>query len=313
MGRFTFIARRLAHLVPLLLGIVLLVQLLLAITPGDPARVILGLRASQADIEALRGELGLDDPIPVQYVRYLGDVVSGDLGTSIRSGRPVTELIVDRLPVTLALMIAGSFFALLFAVPLAMLAALRREHAADHLARGFALVALTMPSFWVGIMLIIFVALPTGLFPVAGFGDTFAEHAQAIVLPGITLGLALSPMLVRSLRSELIAVFNADHIAFARSLGVSSGRIVWTHALRNAIVPVIAILAVQVAYMLFGAVVVETTFALPGLGQSMTDAVSARDFPVVQGVTLVFAVLVVLVHLLADTAYAIVDPRVELR
>ncbi|MCC6222502.1 MAG: ABC transporter permease [Thermoleophilia bacterium] len=312
MVRFAFIARRLAHLAPLLLGIVFLVHLLLAITPGDPARVILGLRASQADIEALRAELGLDDSLPVQYGHYLADVAQGDLGTSIRSDRPVRGLIADRLPVTLWLMAAGSLFALLFAVPLALLAALRRDRVADHLARGFGLAALAMPSFWVGIMLIVFVALPTGAFPVAGFGDSLPEHVRAIVLPGITLGLALSPLLVRSLRSELIAVFDADYIAFARSLGVSRVRIVLRHALRNALVPVITILAVQVAYMLFGAVVVETTFALPGLGQAMTEAVATRDFPVVQGVTLVFAVLVVLVHLLADIVHALVDPRVEL-
>jgi peptide/nickel transport system permease protein len=313
VSRSAYAAKRLLQLVPLLLGILLLVFLLLKITPGDPARVILGIRASDAQLDALREQLGLNDPLVVQYIHYVGRVLHGDLGRSIRTGQPVTAIIGERLPVTLWLLAMGSMFAVLLAIPMAMIAAMRQDRGPDHAVRGATLLGLTLPPYWVGIILIAFIALPTGAFPVSGYGTGFSGHLQAMILPSVTLAVALAPVLVRSLRARLIEIEDADYISMAYAVGISERRVIWRHAFPNGLLPLITLLAVEIGFALFGAVAIETTFSLPGLGQGMVDAVNNRDFTVVQGITLVFALLVVLVHLLADLAYTVIDPRVELR
>lgn len=313
MGRYRFLARRLLQLIPLLLGIVLLVFLLLKVTPGDPARLILGARATPEQIAGLNEELGLNDPVPVQYLTYLGDVVTGDLGDSVRQRIAVSDIIKERLPVTVWLVALGSLVSLLIAVPLALLASRKPDGAADHGVRIFSTVTLTMPPFWVGILLIAFVALPTGAFPVAGYGDTFAEHLRSLALPALTLGIALAPVQIRSLRAALVDVRRAEYVAMARSVGVGRRRVALHYELKNAVLPMITILTVAIGYSLFGAVIIEQTFGLPGLGQGMLTAVSQRDFPVVQGITLVFALIVVAVQIASDVLYTLIDPRVEIR
>lgn len=310
MGRLGFIGKRLLVLVPLLAGIVLVVFLLLKVTPGDPARQAVGLRASSAQVSEARSRMGLDKPVAAQYVAYLGHAVRGDLGYSYKSHSPVLGTLGRRVPVTLWLIGAGMAFSLLISVPLAVLAALRRDRLADHAVRGFSVLGLAMPMFWVGIMLITLVALPTGWFPVGGFGGSLADRLRAIVLPGITLGLAMAPVLIRSLRATIIEALESDYVDAARSLGVSGTRLLRRFVLRNALPPTVTLLAVQSGYFLFGAVVLETTFALPGLGQGIVQAAVQRDFPLVQGYTLVLAVCVVLVYLLADVVTALLDPRV---
>lgn len=313
MGRFAFARRRALQTIPLLFGITLLVFLLLKVTPGDPARLMLGARASERQVEELRHRLGLNDPFLVQYVRYVGRVATGDLGTSIRMEEPVTSVIAQRIPVTIWLIGFGSLFSLLISIPLGVIASRRPDGVLDHMIRGFSLLGLTLPPFWLGIVLIVFIALPTGWFPVSGYGVTLGQHVRAMVLPGLTLGIALAPILVRSLRSALIAIRESDFINMAKSVGVRPWALVWKHELPNAVLPLITLLAVSIGYELFGAVVIENTFGLPGLGQAMLQAVSERDYPVVQGITLVFAVMVVLVHLVADLLYTLIDPRVEIR
>jgi peptide/nickel transport system permease protein len=312
VGRFAFVAKRLLLTVPLLLGIVLLVFLILAITPGDPVRQIVGLRASEERLDEVREELGLDDPVWVQYGRYVKNVVSGDLGYSYKSRRSVASLIAERLPVTIWLLGFGLAFSLLLSVPAGIIAALRPNRPIDHVIRGAGLLGLTMPSFWVGIILILLVALPTGLFPVGGFGETTAEHLHSIILPAVTLALAVAPIQIRALRASVIGVMGSDHISTARSIGIPPGRLVRRFVVRNAVPPVIAILALDVGFLLFGAVVIETTFALPGIGQGLVLAARGRDIPSIQGYTLLFAVIVVAVYLIADIVTAIVDPRVEI-
>lgn len=313
MGRGGFVVRRLLQTVPLLLGVLFLVFVLLHLTPGDPARTIAGPRASPAELERVRENLGLDQSLPRQYVDYVGSAITGDLGTSIQLDRPVTELIGDRLPVTLALLASGGTLALLIAVPLAQWAARHRDGLPDHAVRAFSLLALTMPAFWLGILLLILVALPTGWFPISGYGDTFTDHLRALVLPSLTLGIVLSPLLIRSVRSELIDVRESDYIAMARASGIRSWRLALRHELPNVILPSITLLSVEIGWLLFGVVVVENTFGLPGLGQAMSNAVVEKDFPVIQGITLVFALAVVLVYLAADILFAVIDPRIELR
>ena len=312
MGRFRFVTKRLVFMVPMLLGIVFLVFLLLKVTPGDPARQIVGLRASQQELQQVREKLGLNDSVFTQYVRYLDGIVHGDLGYSYKSQQPVTTLIGERLKVSLWLLSFGVFFSLALSVPLGVISALRHDRAIDHTIRGLGLVGMTMPSFWVGILLILLVALPTGLFPVGGFGTTFLEHVNSIILPALTLAIAMAPIQIRGLRASIIAVLESDYVATGLSIGVPRGRLTRRFVLRNAAPAAITLLALNVGFFLFGAVVIETTFALPGIGQGLVLAARQRDIPTVQGYTLLFAVMVVLVFLIADVIAAILDPRVEI-
>jgi peptide/nickel transport system permease protein len=312
VGRFRFVLKRLLLTIPLLLGIVLLVFLILEVTPGDPVRQIVGLRASQERLDEVREELGLDDPVWVQYARYVKGVAGGDLGYSYKSRQSVASQIAERLPVTAWLLGFGLLFALLLSVPLGIISALKQNRPADHVIRGVGLLGLTMPSFWVGIILILLVALPTGLFPVGGFGETTAQHLHSIILPAITLAIAVAPIQIRALRASVIGVMGSDHVSTARSIGIPSGRLMRRFVARNAAPPVIAILALDIGFLLFGAVVIETTFALPGIGQGLVLAARGRDIPSIQGYTLLFAIIVVAVYLLADILTAMVDPRVEI-
>ena len=312
MGRFRFVLKRLLLTVPLLLGIVLLVFLILEVTPGDPVRQIVGLRASEERLDEVREELGLDDPVWVQYARYVEGVASGDLGYSYKSRQSVGSLIAERIPVTAWLLGFGLLFSLLLSIPLGIISALKQNRAVDHVIRGVGLVGLTMPSFWVGIILILLIALPTGLFPVGGFGETTVEHLHSIILPAVTLAIAVAPIQIRGLRASVIGVLGSDHVSTARSIGIPSSRLMRRFVARNAAPPVIAILALDIGFLLFGAVVIETTFALPGIGQGLVLAARGRDIPSIQGYTLLFALIVVAVYLLADILTAIADPRVEI-
>ena len=312
MGRFKFVLKRLLFSIPLLLGIVLIVFLILEVTPGDPVRQIVGLRASEERLDEVRTELGLDDPAWVQYARYLKGVVGGDLGFSYKSRQPVASLIAERIPVTVWLLGFGLLFSLLLSIPLGITSALRQNRPIDHVIRGVGLVGLTMPSFWVGIILILLVALPTGFFPVGGFGETTAEHLHSIILPAVTLAIGVAPIQIRAIRASVIGVLGSEYISTARSMGVPPRRLMRRFVVRNAAPPVIAILALDIGFLLFGAVVIETTFALPGIGQGLVLAARGRDIPSIQGYTLLFAIIVVAVYLIADVLTAIVDPRVEI-
>lgn len=312
MGRFRFVLKRLLLTIPLLLGIVLIVFLILEVTPGDPVRQIVGLRASEERLDEVRKELGLDDPVWVQYTRYVKGVAGGDLGYSYKSRRSVTSLIAERIPVTVWLLGFGLLFSLLLSIPLGIISALKQNRPIDHVIRGVGLVGLTMPSFWVGIILILLLALPTGLFPVGGFGETTAEHLHSIILPATTLAIAVAPIQIRAMRTSVIGVLESEYISTARSIGVPPRRLMRRFVVRNAAPPVIAILALDIGFLLFGAVVIETTFALPGIGQGLVLAARGRDIPSIQGYSLLFAVIVVAVYLLADILTAIVDPRVEI-
>ena len=313
MGRFQFVVKRLLLTIPLLLGIVLLVFLVLKMTPGDPARQIVGLRATETQLNEVRDQLGLNDPIAVQYARYVGRVLHGDLGYSYKSLQPVRTSIAERLPVTLWLLGFGGLLAMLISVPCGILSALHPNRATDHVIRALGLVGLTMPSFWVGIVLILLVALPTGLFPAGGFGQTVPEHLRSIVLPAVTLAISVAPIQIRSLRASLINVRGSDYVATGRAMGLSESRLMRRFVLRNASPPTISVLALNMGFLLFGAVVIETTFALPGIGQGIVLAARGRDLPAIQGYTLLFAVLVVAVYLVADIVTAVLDPRVEIQ
>jgi len=312
MNRFAFIGKRLAATIPLMAGVVLAVFLLLQVTPGDPVRQIVGLRASESDLAEARAHLGLNDNVAVQYGRYLGQVATGDLGYSYKSRQRVTDMIGERLEVTLWLLTVSSIFAVAIAVPLAIRSARRPGRLADHTVRIVGTVGLAMPAFWVGVMLLLVVALPTGWFPAGGFGNTPVEKLRSIFLPAVALAIGMAPVLIRSLRVAIGDVLKSEQVATARSMGLSEGRIMRKFVLRNACAPSVTILALEAGYLLFGAVVIETTFALPGLGQGLVLAARSRDLTAVQGYTLVFAVAVVAIFLLSDVVTAMLDPRVEI-
>ena len=312
MGRFGFIAKRLILTVPLLLGVLLCLFLLLEITPGDAARQTVGLRASQQEVAAVREKMHLNDPPLVQYLRYVKQVVHGDLGYSFKSRLPVSELIAQRLPVTIWLIASGTILSLLISIPLGVMAGLHRDGPLDHGLRLTGLFGLAMPSFWVGLMLILLIALPTGIVPVGGFGTTVPEHVRSIMLPALTLAIALAPIQIRSLRASVATVMESEYVATARSIGATRSRLIRRFVLRNAVASTVTLMAIQVGFLLFDSVVIETTFALPGVGQGLVLAARQRDLPTIQGYTLLFAVIVIFVYLIADIITAILDPRVEI-
>jgi peptide/nickel transport system permease protein len=308
--RYAFVFRRILQTIPLLLGITLLVFALLKVTPGDPGRAILGVRASNSAVAQIDRQLGFDRPLPVQYLKYLDRTIHGNLGVSTQSQEQVTTIIRQSLPVTLWLIISGALLALLVTIPLAAVSAYRRGRTADNIVRGATLIGIGMPIYWVALMLLILVALPTGWFPVGGFGQTFSDHVRSIILPAVTLAIALSPVLIRSLRSSMVSVLESDYLNAARAIGLRGPALVWRHVVRNSIVPTVALFATQIGYMLFAAVILENAFDLPGLGQAMVSGAGARDVPVVLGITLIFAIMVVLTHLVADIVITTLDPRI---
>jgi peptide/nickel transport system permease protein len=312
MGLWAYVARRVLALVPIALGVTFLTFMLVHLIPGDPALTILGNKATPAKIALLHKEWGLDKPLPVQYLKFLGRVVHGDLGTSLFYGVNAGSLVWQKLPVTIFLIAFGGLLAMVLAVPLAVLAATRRGRLPDHLVRIVPLIGLGFPPFWVGIVLLLIFALHLGrTFPVGGYGQGFGGHIRSMFLPALTVALAFTPILIRSLRNALLEVLESDYITTARSKGLSERRVLLSHALRNAIISTVAVLAVNLAYLVGGTFIIEQVFDLPGVGQLMLNAIFQRDFPVVQAVTLASAVLVVLVYLLADVAQALLDPRVR--
>lgn len=310
MAYLAFIGKRLWQLLPVLFGITLVVFFMIHLIPGDPASTLLGNRSTPQAVHALRTQFGLDKPLYRQYLDFLGRLARGDLGSSFVYKSPVRGLVEGRISSTLWLLGMGALFSLLLSVPLAVLAATRKNSARDQAVRVVPLIGLGMPAVWVGLMLQLLFALRLGWFPVSGFGATTSEHLQSVVLPALTVAVALAPILVRSLRTSLLDVLDSDYVLTARAKGIGRGRLLLRHALRNAAVSSVVVLGVNIAYLVGATVIVERVFALPGLGTLMLESIYSRDFPVVQAVVIVIAVLVVLVNLATDVAHAALDPRV---
>jgi peptide/nickel transport system permease protein len=312
MRYLVYILKRLVSLIPVLIGISFIVFFLVRLIPGDPAATLLGVHATPQAIKELRDQMGLNKPLWSQYLTFLGHLLQGNLGYSYVYGSSALDLITASLPATLWLLVSGVVFTLLIAVPLAVVAAARRNGVLDNIIRAVPLVGLGLPGFWLGIMLILAFGLKLGWFPVAGYGTTAAGHLRGIVLPGITIALSLSPILIRSLRASMIDVLSSDYIVTAHSKGISTARVVFGHALRNAAVSSVTVLGVNIAYLIGSTLVVERVFSLPGIGEQMINSILGRDFPTVQGITLIFAIMVVIVNLLTDITHAALDPRVKL-
>ena len=311
MDRLSYVGRRLLQMVPVALGVTILVFFMVHLIPGDPARTMLGARATDQSVAQLRHEWGLDRPLMEQYWLFMKRLAQGDLGDSLFYDTPVLSLIFERVWPTVWLLAYATVLALLISVPLATLAATRKDGSVDQLVRAIPLFGLGMPPFWIGIVLILLLGLRVPLFPVGGYGDGFLGHLYSMFLPGLTVALFLTPILIRSLRASLLTVLESDYITTARSKGIPEWQVLLRHAVRNAIISTVTVLGVNIAFLVGGTLVVEKVFALPGIGALMVDSIFNRDFPVVQGVTLVFAVLVVLVYLITDVVHSLLDPRVR--
>jgi peptide/nickel transport system permease protein len=307
----SFVARRLLQLVPVAVGVTIIVFFMIHLIPGDPARTILGIHATPKAIAELHREWGLNRPLISQYWLFLDRLVHGNLGQSLIYGGPASSLILSHLPATLFLIVYATVLAIAISVPLAMLAASKRNGLRDQVVRAVPLFGLGMPPFWVGFLLIDAFAVHWRIFPVSGYGTGFGGHLVSLFLPSLTVSIALSPVVIRSLRASMLSVLGADYITTARSKGVPGRRLFIRHVLRNAIIPAITVLGINIGFLIGGTVIIENVFAIPGVGQLMINSIFQRDFPVVQGVTLVFAVMVVLINLLTDVAYATLDPRVR--
>ncbi len=308
-----YILRRLLLLPVIALGVSILVFLVLHLVPGNPAQVIAGPDAPPATVAQIEHELGLDKPLPEQYWNYLNRVLHGDLGRSLRSKRPVTSDIRDALPNTLVLAALAAAITPLIAVPLGMLAATRQGTPADTIVTFFSTIGITMPVFAVGLLLIFFFGIRLGWLPISGIGDSLwsPDGFKHAILPGITLSLGSIAVVTRLSRSALLEVLSQDYIRTARAKGLKEGAVILRHGFKNALLPVITVYGLQIGGLLSGAVVTETVFAWPGIGRLALSAIQGRDFPVVQGCLLIVAAIFVLVNLLVDILYALVDPRIH--
>lgn len=302
-----FLAARLTSAAITVFGVAVLVFSLVHLVPGDPVEVMLGESAQPADREALRAALGLDRPLPVQFVGYFAGLLRLDLGTSLHSRRPVSELIAERLPATAELALAALAVALALALPLGSFAAMRRGTPLDAMAIGFATLGVSIPNFVLGPLLILLFSFSLGWLPVSG-----RDGAGALVLPALTLGTALAAILARMLRSALLEVLGEDFIRTARAKGLREIQVVVRHALGNALLPVITLLGLQLGTLLAGAVITEIVFSWPGLGSLTIESIQSRDYPVLQGCVLVISVSYVLVNSITDLVYGWIDPRIRL-
>jgi peptide/nickel transport system permease protein len=307
----SFVGRRLLQLIPVAVGVTIIVFFMIHLIPGDPAQTILGIHATPRAINELHREWGLNRPLISQYWLFVDRLLHLNLGQSLIYGGSAASLIWQRLPATLWLIVYAAVIAVVISVPLAMIAASRKNAVRDQVVRAVPLLGLGMPTFWVGFLLIYGFGIKLRVFPVGGYGTGIPGHLRSMFLPSLTVAIALSPVVIRSLRASMLNVLGADYVTTARSKGVPGGRLFLRHVLRNAVIPAVTVLGINIGFLIGGTVIVESVFAIPGIGQLMINSIFQRDFPVVQGVTLVFAVLVVLVNLLADVAYAALDPRVS--
>jgi peptide/nickel transport system permease protein len=305
-----FLRRRLLQTVPVLSGIVLIVFLVVRLIPGDPARIMLGMRANEERLAALRAELGLDLPIWEQFGRFVINVLQGDLGTSLFYRRDVMSVVLERLPVTISLVGLSVLLSVFICVPLAIAAATRQGTWVDAFVRALSTFALSVPSFWLGLNLLILFAVIYPIFPLAGFGRGFIDHLWHLTLPAITITFSLAPILLRTLRASLIEILHAPHVEFARTKGLADRRLIRRHVLRNGMMATLTILGVNIGWLMGGSVVIENVFSLPGIGALIVSSIGARDYPMIQGIALLFGLLVIVINLLTDLLYAALDPRV---
>lgn len=302
-----YIIRRLIAMIPVVIGITFLVFMIMQLAPGDPVRMILGDSAEPEAIEAMREEMGLNDPVLVQYGRYMVDLLHGDMGTSYTNQRPVAQEVFSRVPATFELALVSAVVSILIAIPLGVIAAVKQNTLFDNLSMVVSLVGISMPAFWLALMLMLVFSLRLGWFPVQGNGDGW----RSFVLPSISIGFMNMAAIARTTRSSMLETIRQDYIRTARSKGITEGEVIMHHAFGNALIPTITVVGVQLGGLLGGAVLTETVFAWPGLGRLMVQAVNGRDVPVVMGCIVILSIGFSIVNLIVDLAYGFIDPRVR--
>jgi len=303
-----YLTRRLLQLIPVLIGVSIVIFLLLHMIPGDPARAFLGPDATAADVAMFRQRLGLDQPLHVQYLRFIGGLLHGDLGRSIRTDAPVAEELATRYPVTLELTAVAALVMVLIGLPAGIISATRPNSLIDNGVMILSLGGVSVPIFWLGLMLILLFSVRLGILPSGG-----NDGLRYFILPGLALGLSSAAILARLTRSAMLEVVNQDYIRTARAKGLGKRIIIYRHALRNALIPVVTIVGLEIGGLLAGAVLTETVFAINGIGRYIVQAINERDYPVVQGAVLILALSFVLVNLFVDILYAVIDPRISYR
>ena len=311
---FTFLVRRIATIIPTLIFVSMLIFGLQQLLPGDPAVVLAGEDRDPTVVAYLREKMHLDEPLPVRYLYWIKGVLQGDLGESLRMQKPVLELIMEKLPVTLELAALAIVIALVIGVPAGIISAVRRNTALDYAANAVALWGLSTPNFWLGIMLILLFSVTLGWLPASGFVSPFEDlkaNLAALIMPAFVLGNAIAAVLMRHTRSAMLQVLSSDYVRTARAKGLSERSVILKHALRNALIPVITLGALELGTLLSGAVLTEQVFTIPGFGKLIVDAVFNRDYAVVQGVVLFTATAYILLNLAADIAYVVVNPQIR--
>ncbi|MBN8954964.1 MULTISPECIES: ABC transporter permease [unclassified Rhizobium] len=312
MHRYKFVLTRPLQFLPVIFGISVITFVLVRLIPGDPARNILGTRATPAALASIRAQYGLDQPMWLQYFYFIKNLGNGEMGKSILYKIDVLPLISTRIEPTIALVVTSVILSILIAVPMSAIAARNVGRAPDHIVRVVSTFGIGFPPFWLGLMLIILFSVELGVLPVSGYGSTIGEKIAHLILPALTVALSLSTVLTRSLRAAMIESLKSDVATAARARGMPEGIVFWRHVVPNSLVPTINLLAVNIGWLIGGTVVVESVFALPGMGQLLVRAIFSRDYMVVQGVAMVFACATVLVNFLADIVTVAVDPRVKL-
>ncbi|MBP2650559.1 MAG: transporter permease [Firmicutes bacterium] len=312
MDLLSYILKRVLQIIPVFIIATILIFFLMRLIPGDPALVMLGEKATPESLALLRSKMGLDQSYFTQFYLFFKNLICFDLGTSIKYKEPVLLLLGDKLMTTVWLIISSLFFSLLFSIIPGYYSGIHKDKPVDYIFRLLSLLSLATPAFWIGLVLLTLFSVQVNWFPVSGWGNTFEEHILGLILPGITQGIGVAAVLIRNLRNNVIDVKDSDYVNYARSKGLSNFQIGIHHILRNALIPTTTLLSMRIATMLSGSIVVETVFGLPGIGALLVNGIYARDYPVVQGVVLLFVLLVMVINLATDIIYSFLDPRVKL-
>ncbi len=312
MEKLNYILKRILQMIPVFLIALILVFALVHLLPGDTALAVLGAKAKPEVIAAYRAKMGLDKPLIVQFWYYVKSLLRLDLGTSTQYNMPVLDLLLSRFQVTALLTLMATFFTVLIGLPLGYLAGAKKDRAADQGIRALALLGLSLPTFWVGLMLMLIFGVRLRWFSISGWGKTWQDHFRGLILPAVTQALFAASVIIRNVRNNVVDVRSADYVDYARSKGLPPGRIASMHILRNAMIPTVTLLSIRIISMLGGTVVVENIYSLQGMGALLVGAVEHRDYAVVQGTVLVFILLVLFINLVTDIIYSILDPRITL-
>ena len=313
MDKLNYIIKRLLQMIPVIFIVTVLIFILIRLIPGDPASIMLGTKVKPEVLEAYRIKMGYYEPYWKQFLNFFLNLLRFDLGDSTHFHMPVTDLIKSRLGVTVWFTIVSTVMTVIISIPLGYIAGIKKDKPVDQGIRSFALLGLSLPSFWVGLMLLLVFGVELKLFPVSGWGEGFFGHLRSLILPSLTMAIATSAVIIRNTRNNVVDVKNQIYVDFAKAKGVSPFRVSTMHIIRNALIPTVTLLGMRIGYMLGGSVIIESIFALPGIGELLISSVLRRDYAVVQGVVITFVVIIMFVNLITDILYSIIDPRIRMK